>query len=69
MHTEDFVSKIRWETAGLYDLVIHAAIVKMFSTVTQMVPESYRPAKFVSVGKNASSDKRSTLNATTARFS
>jgi IS1 family transposase len=25
----------------------------MFSTVTQIVPESYRPAKFVSVGKDA----------------
>lgn len=25
----------------------------MFSTVTQVVPESYRPAKFVSVGKDA----------------
>jgi len=38
--------------AGLYDRANHAAVVKMFSTVTQVVPESYRPAKFVSVGKN-----------------
>jgi hypothetical protein len=39
--------------AGLYDRANHAAVVKMFSTVTQVVPESYRPAKFVSVGKDA----------------
>jgi IS1 family transposase len=39
--------------AGLYDRANHAAVVKMFPTVTQVVPESYRPAKFVSVGKDA----------------
>jgi hypothetical protein len=39
--------------AGLYDRANHAAVVKMFSTVTQVVPESYRPARFVSVGKDA----------------
>lgn len=39
--------------AGLYDRANHAAVVKMFSTTTQVVPESYRPAKFVSVGKDA----------------
>jgi len=33
--------------AGLYDRANHAAVVKMFSAVTQVVPESYRPAKFV----------------------
>ena len=38
---------------GLYDRANHAAVVKLFSTVTQVVPESYRPAKFVSVGKDA----------------
>jgi transposase-like protein/IS1 family transposase len=39
--------------AGLYDRANHAAVIKMFSTTTQVVPESYRPAKFVSVGKDA----------------
>jgi IS1 family transposase len=39
--------------AGLYDRANHAAVVKMFSTTTQVVPESYRPARFVSVGKDA----------------
>jgi len=39
--------------AGLYDRANHAQVVKMFSTTTQVVPESYRPAKFVSVGKDA----------------
>jgi IS1 family transposase len=39
--------------AGHHDRANHAAVVKMFSTVTQVVPESYRPAKFVSVGKDA----------------
>jgi IS1 family transposase len=39
--------------AGLYDRANHAAAIKMFSTTTQVVPESYRPAKFVSVGKDA----------------
>jgi hypothetical protein len=29
------------------------AVVKMFSTTTQVVPEGYRPAKFLSVGKDA----------------
>ena len=38
--------------AGLYDRANHAAVVKMFHTVTEVVPESYRPAKFVSVGKD-----------------
>jgi hypothetical protein len=37
----------------MYDRANHAAVVKMFSTTTQVVPESYRPAKFVSVGKDA----------------
>lgn len=64
LNTEDFVSKIRWATAPVrfdvstdefqpYETAIDAAVVKMFSTVTQVVPESYRPAKFVSVGKDA----------------
>jgi len=39
--------------AGLYDRANHAAVVKMFHTVSAVVPESYRPAKFVSVGKDA----------------
>jgi IS1 family transposase len=39
--------------AGLYDRANHAAVVKMFHTTTDVVPESYRPAKFVSVGKDA----------------
>ena len=39
--------------AGLYDRANHAAVVKMFNTTTDVVPESYRPAKFVSVGKDA----------------
>jgi hypothetical protein len=38
--------------AGLYDRANHAAVVKMFHTTTDVVPESYRPAKFVSVGKD-----------------
>jgi len=39
--------------AGLYDRANHAAVVKMFHTTTDVVRESYRPAKFVSVGKDA----------------
>lgn len=39
--------------AGLYDRASHAAVIKMFSTTVSVVPESYRPAKFVSVGKDA----------------
>lgn len=39
--------------AGLYDRANHAAVVKLFHTVSDVVPESYRPAKFVSVGKDA----------------
>ena len=39
--------------AGLYDRANHAAVVKMFHTMSDVVPESYRPAKFVSVGKDA----------------
>lgn len=38
--------------AGLYDRANHASVVKLFSTVSQ-VPESYKPAKFVSVAKDA----------------
>jgi hypothetical protein len=39
--------------AGLYDRANHAAVVKTFSTVKQVVPEYYRPAQLVSVGKAA----------------
>jgi IS1 family transposase len=39
--------------AGLYDRADHAAVIKMFSTTTQVIPESYRTAKFVSVAKDA----------------
>jgi IS1 family transposase len=39
--------------AGLYDRAHHAQVVKVFSTTTQVVPESYKPAKFVSVQKDA----------------
>lgn len=39
--------------AGLYDRANHAEVVKLFHTVSDVVPESYRPAKFVSVGKDA----------------
>jgi hypothetical protein len=38
---------------GLYDRASHTAVVKRFHTVTEVVPESYLPAKFVSVGKDA----------------
>jgi|SRR5215472_1038312 len=37
----------------LYDRGNPAAAVKMFSTITQVIPESYRPTKFVSVGEDA----------------
>jgi len=39
--------------AGLYDRANHSQVVKVFSTTTQVVPESYRPAKFISVQKDA----------------
>ena len=39
--------------SGLYDRASHTAVVKMFHTVTEGVPETYPPAKFVSVGKGA----------------
>ena len=39
--------------AGLYDRANHSAVVKLFSTRIQVVPESYKPAKFVSVQKEA----------------
>ena len=38
--------------AGLYDRANHAQIVKLFSTHLDRVPESYNPAKFVSVAKD-----------------
>jgi len=41
--------------AGLYDRANHSQVVKVFSTTTQVVPESYKPAKFVSVQKDATS--------------
>jgi hypothetical protein len=37
---------------GLYDRANHAQIVKLFSTHLNQVPESYSPAKFVSVAKD-----------------
>ena len=39
--------------AGLYDRADHSQAVKLFSTTTQVVPESYKPAKFISVQKDA----------------
>ncbi len=39
--------------AGLYDRASHAAVVKLFHGVSDVGPENYRPAKFVSVGKDA----------------
>ena len=39
--------------AGLYDRANHASVVKLFSTVTQVVPQGYKPARFVSVAKDA----------------
>lgn len=38
---------------GLYSRASHTAVVKMFHTVTEVVAESYLPAKFVSFGKDA----------------
>jgi IS1 family transposase/transposase-like protein len=38
---------------GLYDRANHAQVVKVFATTTQVVPESYKPAKFISVQKDA----------------
>jgi hypothetical protein len=42
--------------AGVHDRASHASVVKVFSTTTQVLPESYRPAKFVSVQKGTVSD-------------
>jgi IS1 family transposase len=39
--------------AGLYDRANHAQVVKLFSTHLDRVSESYSPAKFVSVAKDA----------------
>jgi IS1 family transposase len=39
--------------AGLYDRANHAQVVKLFSTHLDKVSESYSPAKFVSVAKDA----------------
>jgi len=39
--------------AGLYDRANHAAVVKMYRTTSDVVPESYRPAKVVSLGEDA----------------
>ena len=39
--------------AGLYNRANHAEIVKLFSTHLDRVSESYSPAKFVSVAKDA----------------
>lgn len=37
--------------AGLYDRANHSQVVKLFSNSIQPVPESYKPAKFVSVAR------------------
>jgi IS1 family transposase/transposase-like protein len=42
--------------AGLYDRANHAQVVKLFSTHLDRVSESYSPAKFVSVAKDAVSN-------------
>jgi len=39
--------------AGLYDRANHAQVVKLFSTRLDRISESYSPAKFVSVAKDA----------------
>lgn len=39
--------------AGLYDRANHARVVKLFSNHLYAVSESYNPAKFVSVAKDA----------------
>ncbi len=39
--------------AGLYDRANHAQVVKLFSNHLDYVSESYNPAKFVSVAKDA----------------
>jgi IS1 family transposase len=39
--------------AGLYDRANHAQVLKLFSTHLDRIPESYSPARFVSVAKDA----------------
>jgi IS1 family transposase len=39
--------------AGLYDRANHAQVVKLFSNSIEPIPEGYKPAKFVSVAKDA----------------
>ena len=41
--------------AGLYDRANHSQVVKLFSNSMPPIPESYKPAKFVSVAKDVAS--------------
>lgn len=44
--------------AGPYDRANHAQVAKLFSTHLDRIPESYGPARFVSVAKDAVSGNR-----------
>ena len=39
--------------AGLYDRANHSSVVKVFSNTAKVIPDSYRPAKFIAVQKDA----------------
>jgi IS1 family transposase len=43
--------------AGLYDRANHSQVVKVFSNTALAVPESYRPAKFISIQKDVVSGR------------
>ena len=51
--TDGFEPYERAIDAGLYDRANHSAVVKVFSNHLDRVTESYKPAKFVSVQKDA----------------
>ena len=53
--------------AGLYDRANHSSVVKLFSTRLERVSESYMPAKFVAVQKDAVSGDPDFDRAGTAR--